>query len=128
MAENGSIRSTTARNGAGPGLRTVFRIFEAWGLTSREAMTLLGLPPSTFYAYKRDPGRARLSADRLERISYLLGIHKALEILLPNPTIADSWIRHRSDAPMFGGRSPLDRMLGGQVGDLYVVRRYLDGQ
>jgi hypothetical protein len=31
-------------------------------------------------------------------------------------------------APLFAGKSALDRMLGGQVADLFVVRQYLDAQ
>ena len=64
----------------------------------------------------------------LERISYVLGIHKALEILFPDPVRADAWVRRPNDAPLFGGRSALERMLGGNVSDLYVVRQYLDAQ
>jgi hypothetical protein len=29
---------------------------------------------------------------------------------------------------VFGGRSALDRMLSGNVADLYIVRQYLDAQ
>lgn len=113
---------------AGPALRAFFRIAAAWGLKSGEARRLLGDPPeSTFYKWKKlqdgAPGR-----DVIERISYLLGIFKALELLFPDPTRADAWIRRPNDAAPFGGRSALDRMLSGNVADLYVVRSYLDAQ
>jgi len=48
--------------------------------------------------------------------------------LLPIPERADAWISKRNTAPLFGGKSALARMLGGQVSDLYVVRQYLDAQ
>lgn len=113
---------------AGPALRAFFRIAAAWGLKSSEARRLLGDPPeSTFYKWKKQqdgaPGR-----DVIERISYLLGIFKALELLFPDPTRADAWIRRPNDAAPFGGGSALDRMLSGNVADLYVVRSYLDAQ
>jgi len=41
---------------------------------------------------------------------------------------ADGWIRKANAAPLFGGHPALERMLGGQVADLYVVRQYLDAQ
>ena len=41
---------------------------------------------------------------------------------------ADAWLRKPNDAPLFGGRTALDRMLAGQVSDLFVVRQYLDAQ
>jgi hypothetical protein len=66
--------------------------------------------------------------DTLERLSYLLGIYKALQILLPDPQAADEWVRKSNSAPPFGGDSALERMLSGQVADLYVVRQYLDAQ
>jgi hypothetical protein len=111
---------------AGPALRTFFAVAEAWRLTNDEAMKLLGDPPrSTFYEWKR-AGDGRLPRDTLERISYVLGIYKALQILLPDPAAADGWIRKPNGAPLFGGKSALDRLLSGNVGDLFVVRQYLD--
>lgn len=109
-------------------LRTFFRIAEAWQLSTAEAMTLLGLRSrSTFHVWK--DGRAgALSRDTVERISYVLGIYKALRILLPSDAAADAWIRKPNAAPLFGGRSALDRLMSGNVADLYEVRRYLDAQ
>jgi hypothetical protein len=37
-------------------------------------------------------------------------------------------VRQPNNAAPFGGRSALERMLSGQVADLYVVRQYLDAQ
>jgi hypothetical protein len=111
-----------------PALRTFFRIADAWGLQAREARILLGNPPaSTFFHWKKGKAGA-LGRDVLERISYILGIYKALQILFPEGELADRWIRKPNEAPLFGGRSALERMLSGNVGDLYVVRAYLDGQ
>ena len=112
---------------SGPALRTFFNIAEAWHLTPSEQMTLLGVERSTFYKWKRERD-GLLSKDTLERISYILGIFKALNILLPRPEAADEWIRRPNYASLFGGKSALDRMLSGRVADLYVVRQYLDAQ
>jgi hypothetical protein len=110
------------------GLRTLFRIAAAWQLSSKDLMTLLGSPPrSTFYKWKQIDN-ITLPHDVLERISYLFGIYSALQVLLPKPEAADAWIKKPNTAPLFGGRSALDRMLSGQVADLYVVRQYLDAQ
>lgn len=111
-----------------PALRTLFRIADAWGLSNKQQMTLLGNPPrSTFYRWKQGENVV-LSRDTLERISYLFGIYSALQVLLPKPETADAWVKKPNSAPIFGGRSALDRMLSGQVGDLYLVRQYLDAQ
>jgi hypothetical protein len=123
-----------ASSAAAPGaqaaaaLRAFFAIAARWGLSTAQQRTLLGGPPSsTFFKWKKEQG-GNLPRDALERISYVLGIYKALQILLPNPERADRWVTAPNSAPLFGGRSALERMLAGNVGDLYVVRQYLDAQ
>jgi hypothetical protein len=112
---------------AAAGLRAFERIATAWGLSVDEQRSLLGDPPrSTFFAWRKQPERAQLPRDTLERLSLLLGVWKSLQILLPEPAAADSWVRQPNDAPGFGGRSALARMLAGNVADLLFVRRYLD--
>ena len=113
---------------SGPALRTFFRITELWGLSVDEQMTLLGLSArSTFFKWKKDPN-VILPRDTLERISYIAGIYKALQILLPDENAADEWVKRPNTAPPFGGRSALDRMLSGQVADLFLVRQYVDAE
>jgi hypothetical protein len=113
---------------AAPALRTFFRLAEAWNLRVAEQRCLLGDPPeSTFYKWKRQQDGS-LGRDTLERISYLLGIWKSLQILFPDPAQADAWLHRPNTAPLFGGHSALERMLSGNVADLYVVRQYLDAQ
>ena len=121
-----SYQSIQAVSGAA--LRTFFNIAQAWGLDTEEQRTLLGKPArSTFFNWKKNKPVA-LSHDTLERLSYILGIYKALQILLPQTEAADGWVKRANDATIFGGRSALERMLSGNVADLYVVRQYLDAQ
>ncbi len=109
-------------------LTAFFNITSGWGLTAEEERTLLGAPPrSTFFKWKGERA-ARLSADTLERISYVMGIYKALRILLPTEEAANAWIKKPNTAPGFGGRPALERMLAGRVIDLADVRRYLDAE
>ena len=113
---------------AAAGLRAFERIAQAWGLSVDEQLCLLGAPPrSTYFAWRKHPDKATLPRDTLERLSNLLGIYKSLQILLPDAVVADAWLRKPNSAPPFGGRSALDRMLAGNVSDLNLVRRYLDG-
>jgi len=117
-----------ARKVSRPALRTFFRIAGAWKLSNKEQMALLGSPPrSTFFRWKQ-AADVVLAADTLERISYVFGIYSALQVLLPKAEAADAWVRRPNTAPIFGGRSALERMLSGQVGDLFLVRQYLDAQ
>jgi len=119
----------SSRDLSAAGLRAFFNIARDWGLSTDEQMVLLGAPGrSTFFKWKSAPEAADLKRDTLERLSYLLGIYKALQILLPAATAADAWVKKPNSAPLFGGRSALDRMLGGNVADLIAVRQYLDAR
>jgi hypothetical protein len=122
------LQQDSPRELAAPALRAFFGIAARWGLSVAQQRTLLGSPPSsTFFKWKKEQG-GNLPRDVLERISYVLGIYKALQILLPESERADRWITTPNAAPQFGGASALTRMLAGNVGDLYVVRQYLDAQ
>jgi Protein of unknown function (DUF2384) len=113
---------------AAAGLRAFAQIAQAWGLTVDEQLVLLGQPPrSTFFAWRKQPEKAAVPRDTLERLSNLLGIWKSLQILLPDAAAADAWLRKPNSAAPFGGDSALARMLAGNVSDLNLVRRYLDG-
>ena len=120
--------ATPAHALGGPALRAFFQLAEQWKLRIADQRKLLGDPPeSTFYKWKRER-EGVLGRDVIERISYLLGIWKALQILFPDPPQADAWLHKLNQAPLFGGHSALERMLSGNVADLYVVRQYLDAQ
>lgn len=113
-----------------PGLQTAgairgfFRIADVWRVSRSERATLLATTPRSIDRWKKSAESADLTRDQLERISYLLGIYAGLHAILAESQLADDWIR-RPNAD-FGGGSPLDRMLAGNVGDLADVRRYVD--
>lgn len=111
-----------------PALRAFFPIADAWRLSVVEQRALLGWPAaSTFHKYKSgNPGT--LSFDTLTRLSLILGIYKALQLLYPEPALADAWVRLPNTNVMFGGRTPLDLMTGDGIDGLYRVRRLLDGR
>lgn len=108
-------------------LPTIFNIFSHWHLIGAQQMTLLGLSnEKTLYNWKNQPEKAKLTRDLLERTSYILGIYKSLQILLPDQELADQWLSTPNDNPLFNGMPPLDRLLAGQVVDLAVIRNFLD--
>ena len=113
---------------SGPALRTFFRIAQLWNLSNDEQMILLGISArSTYYKWKKNTDVV-LSRDTLERISYIVGIYRSLQILLPDKKLADEWLKRPNSAPLFDGRSALDLMMSGRVADLFVVRQYLDAE
>ena len=109
-------------------IRAFASLAAIWKLTGAQQARLLGLEPtqlSTLYKWKSQPKRANLSHDTLDRISYLVGIYKALHLLLPDDAAADAWVHRPNSAPIFGGRSALALMLGGSMRELFLVRSYL---
>jgi hypothetical protein len=88
-----------------------------------QAGELLGdRPRSSVYKLKSVP--KTLGPDELTRISYLVGIYKALHILLPNE-LADQWMTRPNDNPLFRGRTPLDYVLRG-IPAMQQVRSLVD--
>jgi hypothetical protein len=104
-----------------------FKLAQAWALRDEAARLLLGgLSNGTFYQLKRG-AKKTLDQDRLTRISLLLGIFRALNILY-NRKLADAWIGLPNANPMFGGDAPLAYMLKGGVPAFLHVRQLLDAR
>ena len=93
-----------------PALKAFFNVMARWKLRDEDARALLGgVSNGPFYEMKRNPDRT-LDADRLTRISYLIGIFKALGIL------------HST------ALTPLTYMIGGGLPAMQNVRRLLDAR
>ena len=109
------------------GLQAFFNIMQAWEVEDETARALLGSPPGqTFNNWKTNPD-ASLSHETLERISHVLGIYKALQVLLQDDKAADAWVKKPNSASIFSGASALDLMIRDLSG-LVQVREYLESQ
>lgn len=107
-------------------LRAALNLFRLWGLDDEQGRVLLGQPsPRTFARWKAGE-ISRLPHDVRQRLSYLMGIHKALRHMFKEPQLAYAWVQRPNLA--FGGQSALQRMLAGDVTDLAAVRSYLDAE
>ncbi|WP_313177316.1 MbcA/ParS/Xre antitoxin family protein [Massilia sp.] len=108
-------------------LKGFFKLVAAWQVRDDDARELLGgLSASSFYDWKKNPDRV-LEVDRITRISYLLGIYKALHILYGDK-LADEWVNLPNTNIIFGGRTPLAMMLGGGLLAMQTVRQLLDAR
>lgn len=102
----------------------LFRIAEKWRVPLETVGQLLGgIPRSSVYKLRTAAGTLR--QDELTRISYIVGIYKALHILLPEE-LADRWMTRPNDAFLFGGQAPLEYVLRAGIPGLQQVRGYLD--
>jgi hypothetical protein len=113
-----------------PAIRTFVAIADLWGLTEEQRRLVLGYPSrSTFQNWvkvAREHGDITLGVDVLERISLVLGIHKALAILFETEREGVAWLKGAHRATVFGGRPPLDLVASGTQEGLRTVRRFLD--
>jgi len=122
------LGSRDARERLSPAaLKAFFAMASRWKLRDEDARALLGgVSNGPFYEMKRRPDRT-LDADRLTRISYLLGIFKALGVLY-SERLADAWVQRPNTNPLFAGATPLDYMVRGGLPAMQAVRRLLDAR
>lgn len=112
---------------SGPALRGFFNIMARWKVRDEDARALLGgVTNGPFYEMKRHPDRV-LDIDKLTRISYLIGMYKALHILHGDP-LADEWMTLPNQNVIFGGRTPLAFIIEGGLPAMQSVRRLLDAR
>jgi hypothetical protein len=104
-----------------------FKLARAWELRDESARQLLGgVSNGVFYQLKRGEKKT-LDQDKLTRISLLLGVFRALNILYSR-TLADAWIQLPNANPMFQGETPLEYLTRGGVPALLRVRQLLDAR
>ena len=122
------VASRAARERLSPSaLRAFVNIMDRWDVKDVDARELLGgISNGTLYAIKRREKKV-LNADELLRVSYLLGIFKALNILY-STALADAWMTRPNTNPIFGGDTPLDYVRKGGIPALQTVRRLLDSR
>ena len=104
-----------------------FSIVDKWQLRNEDAMTLLGgISHGRYFDLKRNR-KGLLSQDELTRISLLIGIFKALNILF-GQRLANQWTSRPNSNPMFNGAPPLQYLSRGGVPAMIAVRRLLDSR
>jgi hypothetical protein len=120
--------SATRRRLSPAAIKGFLGIMERWNLRDPDARQLLGgMSTGSFYALKKEPKTRVLDQDTLTRISLLLGIFKALNILY-SPKLADAWMTLPNTNPMFRGVTPLAYIVQrGQPGMVHV-RQLLDAR
>jgi hypothetical protein len=108
--------------------RTFFNIMSEWKVKDTDARELLrGLGNGPFYELKHDSNGKVLDSERLYRISYLIGIYKALRILY-SKDLANRFVHLPNSNRMFNGSTPLEYMQKGGLLAMQNVRRLLDAR
>ena len=120
------LRDATTRNRlTAAALPALLRLSDAWSLTDQQTADLLGgVSVSTVRRWRRQ-APDDLGIDALTRASYVLGIYRALHVILDDPN-ADAWMTTPNAAALFGGRTPLAVVTRGGILALDRVRAHLD--
>jgi hypothetical protein len=118
-------------------IRAFFRLTSHWKLRDEDARGMIGgISNGSFYQLKRGTTKTSnsktldlktLDQDKLTRVSLLVGIFKALNILY-GTKLADAWVQLPNSNPIFGGETPLAYMLKGGVPSMMRVRQLLDAR
>jgi len=105
--------------------RTFLAVADRWGLPVKERLALLGIAKSTYTVWLKrlETGDLRdVDGDKVDRMAYVLGIYELSGSVFPDGV---AWTTRANQAPVFGGRRPLDRMLDGRMEDLIETLGYL---
>jgi hypothetical protein len=109
-------------------LKAFFNIVELWSVRDEDARELLGgVSNGPYYQMKKSQEGRTLSADELFRISYLIGIFKALHTLHAQD-LADRWVRLANSNRIFAGQTPLEFMKKGGQQAMEIVRELLESR
>ena len=101
-------------------------IIKVWNISDEDARNLLGGISSDLYAAMKDATpHEELPEEALMRISYLIGIFKALHTVFGN-SLADVWMTRPNTNEMFAGTTPLAYCLENGIVSLKNVLRLLE--
>jgi len=104
--------------------RAVINLFAKWGVKDADAAIIFGGISKKTVQRWREGDYGRVNRDMADRMSNLLGVHKALRIVFSDSQRGYDWINTENKA--FGGKSALDVLRRGGMEDLIRIRRYLD--
>jgi hypothetical protein len=103
-------------------------ITKIWSLKDAQALGLLGIVTvSTLPEWKTGMEGRALDEDALMRISFLIGIFKALN-LYHGQDLADRWVTLPNQNPLFAGKAPVDYMIQHGCSGMKQVGRLLDAR
>lgn len=121
-----SLSIAADRKRLSPAAVTGFKsMMSKWDLNHVQSAALLGVATATWTRMKGADWAGELTQDQLTRVSALLGIFKALNILFVGE-MASRWPLLRNKGPLFEGVSPVEMMIEEGIPGMLQVRQYLD--
>ena len=106
-------------------LHAFFNILEIWKIRNIDARRLLGdMSESAFRALGNGDERV-LDEEIIRRVASLVGIFRSLNILF-GEKLADEWVQLPNKNVIFGGATPLEYLMNGNLAAFATVRKHLD--
>lgn len=110
--------------------RMILKLFDLWGLNTRDRAALLGLSESSgtsFVRYRKGSCPLPNRCDLLDRVANILSIHRSLRVLFPkNRALVYRWPTTPNRA--FNGQTPVEVIRRERFSGLLIVRHYLDSE
>jgi hypothetical protein len=108
--------------------KMMIKLFDLWGLEAGDRLILLGLDaedPGILDMFRSSEVPLPGTGDTMERVSWLLSVHKLLGLLYPyNEDIRYSWVNRRNRA--FDNQTPLTVMKEQGLAGIMRVVQYLE--
>lgn len=103
-------------------------IMDVWNITEEDARVVFGgMSHGNYHNHKKKPENYVLSQDRLTRVSYCIGIFKALNIIY-DQELADKWMTLPNKNKLFRGTTPFEFIKQGGIPAFLEVRKLVDGR
>ena len=108
-------------------IRAFFRIMHRWKVQDDDARLLLGANTSQAFQSLQKDNEQTLDEANLRRISFLLGIFEALNILY-SQELADKWMQLPNKNNIFQGKTPIEHLKRGGLPAFAEVRKLLEAR
>lgn len=105
----------------GAALRTFQKVATKLGLGTDAKLTLLGMKHTKFFNSLKDAD-PNLGQDTEDRLGYFLVIVDLAAGLVGDP---GAWLHSPNQAPLFGGKPPIDLLLAGRMEGMFSTLNYL---
>lgn len=107
-------------------VKAIVKACEHWNLSNQEAADLFDVPIATWNRMKAGNFKGKLDQDKRTRASLIVGIFKGLRLYFNGP-LTYGWPKSANTNVVFGGRTPIQFMVGGGIPAMMQTRRYIDG-
>lgn len=106
---------------------TANNILKGWGASVAQIQNVLQMSKSGYHKAVAEPASVRLSGDQLTRVSLILNMFAACQMMFDNPENRNGFMSLKNHNGKFGGRSPLEVIASGDILQMIEAAKHIDG-